>query len=195
MRSSPYLSPWRTRAVWAIVALLGCGGSSSTDVTPPPPPPPPGPPSVTGVSPIFGHPGDAGLQVTVSGTNFRSGATVAWQRNGVDEARVQVVSVQVSNSSTLVATLNIAADVPISFYDIAVANPGAAQATLPALFEMTEAYPIEGTVYGLAVNDAGTIVGRRAPTHQGFVWTRAGGKADLPTDPGSNRHQRRAGHR
>jgi hypothetical protein len=34
-------------------------------------------------------PGDNGLQVTISGTNFRSGATLAWLRNGVCEARVQ----------------------------------------------------------------------------------------------------------
>lgn len=175
----------RYSAIWAVAFFLGCGGSSSTDVPPPPPPPPPGPPTVTGVRPIIGHPGEAGLQVTVSGTNFRSGATVAWQRNGTNEATVEVASVQVTNSTTLVATVNIAANAPVSFYDVAVTNSGAVPATLSEPFEVTEAYPIEGTVYGLGVNNAGTIVGRRGDTHLAFVWTRTGGETDLPTEAGS----------
>ena len=172
----------RFLATLALIGLLGCGGSTETS----PPPPPPAPPTVTGVTPVLGHGGDAGLQVTVYGTNFSSTTTVAWERNGAAEAKVQVASVQVTNSGTLVAALNIAADAPVSFYDISATNASGKGAPLVERFEVTEGYPIEGTYYAYGVNEAGTVVGQlRGSSHVGFVWTRSASRAELPTEPGN----------
>lgn len=170
-------------------AILACGGGGAPTA---PPPPPPAALSVTAVTPPIAHPGDGGVSVTISGTGFSTGTTVAWTRNGVVEPKVRVVSVQVASSTSLSATLNIAQDAPVSYYDIAVSG-NSATAALTGRFEVTEAYPIDGTTYGLGVNEAGAVVGRwdDRPDAAGrisaeaFLWTRTGGKVNLPGDRGN----------
>ena len=76
------------------LALAGCGGSSSTTMGPPPPPPTP--PTVTGVVPNSGAT-TGGTPVTITGTNFAAGATVAF--GGAAGTSVVVV-----NSTTITAT-------------------------------------------------------------------------------------------
>ncbi len=170
----------------AVAGLLGCGGASTNGpVNPPPPPPPPAAPTVTSSGPVIGRGGDAAVQITISGTNFASGAQVAWELAGAPESKIQVGAVQVTSPTRLVAAITIAADAPVTLYDITVTNPDSKKGVGSALFEVTRAVPIAGAVGGRGVNELGTVVGwfdrGEVP---GFVWTATSGATVLPTDQG-----------
>ena len=87
-------------------------------------------PTLAGVSPTGGAQG-ATVPVTVSGTNFQSGATLTVG------AGVTVTSVTVSAATQLLATLNIATDAAVGPRDVTVTNPGGGGATLTGGFTVT----------------------------------------------------------
>jgi hypothetical protein len=69
--------------------------------------------------------------VTVSGTNFQSGATLSVR------AGVTVTGVTVPSATQLQATLTIATDAVVGPRDVTVTNPGGASATLAGGFGVT----------------------------------------------------------
>ncbi len=117
-------------------------------------------PSVTSADPAYGHKGDVGKQVTIIGSGFTAGAVVAWERNGVPEPKIQVISTQYVSSSQVIATITIAADATVDLYDISVTNKDRKKGIGYALFEVTQAVAISGTENAFGVNSNGQITGR-----------------------------------
>jgi hypothetical protein len=92
----------------------------------PPPPPPPQPPTLTSVSPNSG-PTAGGTSVTITGTNFVSGATVRFDSTAA-------TNVTVVSSTSITASAPAHAAGPVS---IVVTNPNAQSATLTNGFTYT----------------------------------------------------------
>ena len=87
-------------------------------------------PTVGGIAPGSGVQGTA-VPVTVSGTNFQSGATLSVG------AGVTVTGVTVSSTTQLLATLTLAVDAVVGPRDVTVTNPGGVAASLPGGFAVT----------------------------------------------------------
>lgn len=117
-------------------------------------------PSVTASNPSYGHEGEVSKQVTITGSGFAPGAQAAWERSGVADPKIQVVSTQYVSSTQVVATITIAGDAALSLYDISVTNSDRKKGIGYALFEVTQATAITGTEIAFGVNANGEIVGR-----------------------------------
>ncbi len=87
-------------------------------------------PTVTGMTPSGGEQG-ATVSVTVTGTNFQSGATLSVG------AGVAVTSMSVPSATQLLATLAIAVDAAVGPRDVTVTNPGGGSATWVGGFGVT----------------------------------------------------------
>ena len=87
-------------------------------------------PTVTGIAPGSGVQGTA-VPVTVSGTNFQSGATLSVG------AGVTVTGVTVPSATQLLATLTLAVDAVVGPRDVTVTNPGGSGVTLVGGFAVT----------------------------------------------------------
>jgi len=88
------------------------------DPPPPPPPPPPPAPTLASVSPAFGVQATT-VAVTLTGTNFISGATVA-----VSGANVTVSNVNVTSATSLTADFDIAAGAALGGRNVTVTTAG-----------------------------------------------------------------------
>jgi hypothetical protein len=62
--------------------LCGCNGGGSSGPPPPPPPLPAAAPAIASISPTSATAGSAGFTLTVTGSNFVSGASVVWSNPG-----------------------------------------------------------------------------------------------------------------
>jgi len=116
-------------------------------------------PSVTNADPAFGREGDVGKQVTVTGSGFVAGANASWERDGVADPKIQVLSTQYVSSTQLVATINIAPDAAIDIYDVSVTNPDRKKGIGYALFQVTQAIAVTGTSVLWGANSNGELVG------------------------------------
>jgi hypothetical protein len=161
------------RATGAILLLLGtgltlnCTGSRETPSGPETPllaakaaAKPTGGPTVTTADPAYGHEGDVSKQVTITGSGFVAGAQASWERAGVPDPKIQVVSTQYVSSTQLTATITIAPDASLDFYDVSVTNPDRKKGIGYALFEVTQAVAISGTENAFGVNSNGQMTGR-----------------------------------
>jgi hypothetical protein len=119
--------------------------------------------SVTAADPPYGNQGQTTKQVRVFGSGFASGDQASWERNGIADPKIQVLSTQFVSAGELLATINIALDAVVAFYDIAVLRPGRKGGIGTMLFEVTQATPIEATETAFGVNSAGETVGRIGP--------------------------------
>jgi hypothetical protein len=119
-------------------------------------------PSVSAAAPSYGHQGDVAYQVTISGSGFAAGAVAAWERNGVPDPKIAVLSTQYVSSTQVVATVTIAADADIALYDVSVTNPDRKKGIGTMMFEVTTAEVI-GSLGGDSwvndLNDVGGIAG------------------------------------
>ena len=112
--------------------------------------------NVSATNPSYGHPGQTGEQVTITGSGFASDATVEWQRNGVADPHVVVRSARVVSATQIDATIDIASDAQLAQYDVAVANGSRTKGIGSELFEITTATSIGtlgGTTQAFAAND------------------------------------------
>ncbi len=116
-------------------------------------------PSVTAANPSYGHEGDVSKQVALTGSGFAPGAQAAWERDGIVDAKIQVLSTQYVSSTQLVATITITQDAAISLYDVSVTNPDKKKGIGYALFEVTEAIVVDGTTVLHWTNSNGEMVG------------------------------------
>jgi hypothetical protein len=140
---------------------------------------------VSATAPSFGHQGDVAQQVTISGSGFTAGALAAWERNGVPDPKVTVLSTQYVSSTQVIATITIAPDADISLYDVSVTNPDRKKGIGTAMYEVTTAEVI-GTLGGDSfvndVSDQGSIAGYcigSAPCTGSFVFESGFGLVDL----------------
>jgi hypothetical protein len=141
-----------------------------------------GGPSVSATTPSYGHQGDLGEQVTITGSGFAVGAVAAWERNGVPDPRITVLSTQFISSTQLVATINIAPDAEISLYDVSVTNTDRKKGIGTAMFEVTTAELIGTLGTGSMpydVSDDGSIAGYCTGCTGAFVYESGFGLVDL----------------
>lgn len=142
-------------------------------------------PVVTAANPAYGKQGETGKVVAISGTGFTPGSTVAWERNGVIDANVTVQSAVVISSSRIDATITIASDAELSFYDIAVTSADRKKGIGTEMFEVTTAVSIGtlgGNTQARAANDnvlgAPRVVGYSIVSNvmHAFYWPDANGR-------------------
>jgi hypothetical protein len=121
--------------------------------------------TVKSANPSFGRQGQIGEAVAIGGSGFIPGAQASWQRNGVTDTTIAVLSTQYVSSTQLIATINISTTAAIDFYDIAVTQTdrtkgaGSDAAVGGSLFEVTQAVAISGTNGLYGVNNDGEITG------------------------------------
>jgi hypothetical protein len=97
--------------------------------------------------------------VTVTGSGFAPGAQAAWERGGVVDPKIQVLSTQYVSSTQLIATIAIASDAAIDFYDISVTNSDRKKGIGYSLFQVTQAIAVTGTTVLRGTNSNGELVG------------------------------------
>ena len=128
-------------------------------------------PVVSSASPAYGQRGETGKPVTITGSGFSQGATVTWERNGVPDPGIIVHSAVVVSSSRIDATISIASDAELSFYDIAVTSLDRKKGIGTETFEVTTAQSI-GTFGGNTEVSATTDLSEGV---QAVGWTYDGG--------------------
>jgi hypothetical protein len=136
----------------SLLAAAGGGGKPSNG------------PTVTAVSPAHAHKGEAGVQVTITGSGFTPGAQAAWERGGVADPGIQVLGTQYISPTQLVATISVGTEADVALYDISVTALDRKKGIGFALFEVTQAFVAEGSYPLRASNDAGQMAGGGAGT-------------------------------
>ncbi len=116
-------------------------------------------PVVTATDPPYGHQGDLGLVVGISGSGFGSDAVASWERNGAPDPKVNVRSTRYISSTQLEATIDIALDATIAFYDVAVVTKGK-KGIGTERFEVSQAIAIESEGLIRDVNANGEMTGQ-----------------------------------
>lgn len=115
--------------------------------------------SVSATNPPFGDQGQVNELVTITGTGFKTGATPAWLRNGIVDGTIHVSSSNVVSSTTMTAVISIDSNSPLDFRDVQVTNFDRTQGIGDAVFEVTQAQVIPGTLAARDANDDGEITG------------------------------------
>lgn len=126
--------------------------------------------SVAATTPAYGHQGDVGLAVTITGSGFKQGAQASWKLDGGPTSDIVVQSTQYVSSTQLIASIDIASTAAVAYYDVTVTQTGrkgigTESATAPDLFEVTQAIAIPGAGDLRGVNDNGEITGNGGPTY------------------------------
>ena len=95
--------------------------------------------AVTAADPPTGTQGSFSLNVTVKGKGFKSGAKAAFYKTGTtDPAGVTVRSTKYVNSTSLVATIDIAETADLSMFDVEVTNADGRTGKGTELFKVVE---------------------------------------------------------
>ena len=113
-------------------------------------------PTVGGVSPASAVQNTGNLNLIFTGTNFRSGATVAFSGTGIT-----VNSVSVSSCTTLTANVSVASTAPTGARDVTVRNADQSAGTGTGLFTVNPADltpPVISAVASSGVSTAGATI-------------------------------------
>jgi len=171
-----------------LIASFGCADPVQAPVLPTAPnlgkAPPIGGPSVSAAAPAYGRQGETGEDVTITGSGFAPGAVATWSRNG-DTSKVTVRSTRYVSSTQLVATLDIAPDADLAFYDITVTNSDRKKGIGTDLFEVTTALnlgSLGGNTNANAGSDSGQVVGYSITSsgqQHAFYWSDSTGIKDI----------------
>lgn len=178
----PLSGALRLAGAASLLVMLGCGpeqgpagpvleaaaGAKGAGVT------------VSSAEPSYGHQGDVQKQVRIRGSGFEPGDQAAWQRGGVTDPKISVNSTQFVSSTELVATISIAGDATLAFYDIAITRPGRKGGIGTMLFEVTQAIALQGTSRIRWANESGQLVGQGPGG--AFIWSLATGMQSLSAD-------------
>lgn len=140
-------------------------------------------PSVSAAMPPYGRQGETGEEVTITGSGFAPGAAATWIRDG-DTTKVTVRSTRYVSATQLVATVDIAPDADLAFYDIAVTNADRKKGIGTEMFEVTTGLnlgSLGGNTNANAVSDNGDAVGYTiaSKSQHAFYWSEATGMIDL----------------
>jgi probable HAF family extracellular repeat protein len=112
-------------------------------------------------------PRDTSISVLVEGSGYDHGSRAVWALHG-DTAfattKIHVTSTTFLSSKELIADLTISADAPLDLYDVQVLTAGGKKGIGIERFEVTQGITTLPTLSGagdggIAINDAGTIVG------------------------------------
>ena len=106
--------------------------------------------TVTTTDPNHGGQGQVNEAVTITGSGFKAGAKASWQRNGVTDPKVTVVSTQFVSSTQVVATITIASDAILDLYDVAVLNTDRTKGIGNLLFQVTLGDPTASFAFPLS---------------------------------------------
>lgn len=145
-------------------------------------------PTVSLATPAYGERGETGKPVTISGSGFSVGASVTWERNGAVDPSITVHSAVVVSSTRIDATISIASEAELSFYDIGVTNLDRKKGVGTEMFEVTTAISIGtlgGNTQANAANDnlsGARVVGYSfiSNSQRAFYWPGTNGQmADL----------------
>ena len=130
---------------------------------------------------------DVTLDVTVNGSGFDQGSTVALERQGVPAAGITTNSTTYVSSRKLIANITIAATADTGKYDVAVTTTRGRKGVGIELF--TVAYVLDelGIIGGTwsrahAINERGEVVGESCTAvclATAFYWSEADGQVDL----------------
>lgn len=140
-------------------------------------------PSVSAATPPYGRQGETGERVTISGSGFAPGAVATWSRGG-DTTKVIVRSTEYVSSTQLVATIDIAPDAELAFYDIAVTNLDRKKGIGTEMFEVTTGVALGslgGNTNANAVSDLGDAVGYTiiSNAQRAFYWSELTGMINI----------------
>jgi probable HAF family extracellular repeat protein len=140
-------------------------------------------PSVSAATPPYGRQGETGEEVTITGSGFAPGAVATWSRGG-DTTKVVVTNTQFVSSTQLVATIDIAHDAELAFYDIAVTNLDRKKGIGTEMFEVTTGLDLGslgGNTNANAVSDDGAAVGYSVTSsaQHAFYWSETTGIIDI----------------
>jgi hypothetical protein len=138
---------------WFAAAPGGRGGGGNTSG-----------PAVTAADPAWANRGETGRQVHILGSGFEPGSEVSWQRSGTPSADVIVSAVSFVSSTELVATVDVAVDAELAYYDVVVTRPSDRKSGIGTeMFEVTTAQSLGtlagNTTWSYSANDAGQVVG------------------------------------
>jgi hypothetical protein len=78
---------------------------------------------VAAVNPSRGEQGTVDLDVTITGSGFAAGAEASWELGGAPSQKVVVTQTRYVSAKEVIATIQIAEDADLAFYDVAVTNP------------------------------------------------------------------------
>lgn len=140
-------------------------------------------PVVSATTPSYGMRGETNKTVTVTGSGFSAGATVAWERSGVADPKITVHSATVVSSSRIDAVITIASDAELALYDVSVTNSDRKKGVGTEAFEITTAQSIgtlgsSAVAYGANDNTTGARVVGYSSTSSGmraFYWPKVDG--------------------
>jgi probable HAF family extracellular repeat protein len=119
-------------------------------------------PTVSSALPSYAHQGDADVAVRILGSGFDQGSSAAWERDGAADPKVTVHGTRFVSSAELVATISVAPDASIDFYDVAVTTSTRKKGIGMERFTVTAAQSIGtlgGNTLARAINDQGASVG------------------------------------
>lgn len=142
-------------------------------------------PTVSSATPAWGNKGQTGEQVRILGSGFEPGAQVTWQRNGVPDPRITVTATTYVSPSEMIATVDIATEADLAFYDIAVTRVSDRKTGIGTeKFEVTLAINIGtlgGNTLAFAVNNNSQVAGYSVitPDTHAFYWSPVTGMVDL----------------
>lgn len=156
---------WAVALSGSVAAIIGCNDTSAIPSAPinlgaPLAARVSSGPSVTGTTPSYGHQGETNKSVTITGAGFSAGATVEWDRNGVADPSIVVVSATVVSSTQINAVISIGANASPSLYDVVVTTSDRKKGVGTEMFEVTSATSLSGTESVYGVNSNGEMAGR-----------------------------------
>lgn len=124
-------------------------------------------PTVSAANPRYGSRGETGKLVTITGSGFLPGSTVAWERGGIPDPAITVHTAVVVSATRIDAEISIAVDADLSFYDIAVTTPDRKKGVGTEMFEVTNAISIGTLAGGNTTANAASdnVVGARVVGH------------------------------
>jgi hypothetical protein len=138
--------------------------------------------TVSSADPAYGKQGETGKQVRIIGSGFEPGDQASWQRNGIPDPAITVLSTQFVSNRELAAVISIAPEAAVALYDIAIVRPGRKGGIGTEMFEVTTVVLLSSAGGPVAVanglNDAGQIVGQDGLANA-FYWSPGGGTDDL----------------
>jgi hypothetical protein len=124
--------------------------------------------SVTAADPPYGNQGQLDVVIRVLGSGFDPGSRASWERGGAADPKIRVDTTIFISSSEIRATIDIAGDAELAFYDIAVYTSGGRKGIGTERFEVTAAQPLAGLGHAIGINDAGMVVGGASAGGAGF---------------------------
>jgi hypothetical protein len=135
-------------------------------------------PTVTGITPASGG-ADATVSVTITGTNFQSGAIAQLKRPG--SIPLAGTGVSVTSSTAISCVFNLAG-LDKGSYNVVVKNPDGQSDTMVGIFSVGDAPPLvtDVTPFTAALNDTAPLTINGQNFKEGVLVSLVQGSSELP---------------